>query len=91
MKHPNGNYYKYSYGEAKVKAIEDAEIINGIAETDLQSYQFGPRMSREMAVKYYNKKLEPYWLDSLDERIPLNKRKKVLDYLLGNIDDEVAD
>jgi len=83
MWHPNGKYYKYSLGEARVKAVEDAIIQNGEAIINLHYYNYGPRMTKENAIRYYNSKLRPYWLQNLDDSIPLNKRDAVLDYLLG--------
>lgn len=83
MNHPNGKHYNYSYGEAKVKAKDNAEISQGVAIVRVDKYQYGPRMSRDIAVKYYNDKLRHYWLDRLDKRIPYGKRKKALNYLLG--------
>lgn len=87
MNHPNGKYYNHSYGEAKVKAKDSAEISKGVAIVRVEKYQYGPRMTKEFAAKYYNDKLRWYWLDKLDKRIPYNKRKKALNYLLGVRDD----
>ena len=83
MKHPNGSYYKYSYGEAKIKAKYDAVIENGLAKIDIESYQYAPRMKRDDAIDYYNAKMLPLWLNQMDKRIPYKFRKKALYYALG--------
>ena len=89
MNHPNGKYYNYSYGEAKVKAKEEAPISNGECIVRIDKYQYGPRMTREFASKYYNNKIRFYWLDKMDKRIPYWLRKKALNYLLGVRDERV--
>ena len=89
MNHPNGKHYNYSYGEAKVKAKDEAIISNGECIVRIDKYQYGPRMTRESAAKYYNDKLRHYWLDRLDKRIPYSMRKKVLDYMIGARDERI--
>ena len=85
MNYQNGKHYNYSYGEAKVKAKDNAIISNGEAIVRVDKYQYAPRMTREFAVKYYNEKLRHYWLDRLDKRIPYDLRGKALDYMMGRI------
>ncbi|WP_345985282.1 hypothetical protein WCX49_11810 [Sulfurimonas sp. HSL-1656] len=41
------------------------------------------RMSRKEAARYYNAKLEPYWEECLDERVPKRFRGKAVTYLIS--------
>jgi hypothetical protein len=85
MLHPDGKLYNNSYGEARIKAIDDANIIKGEAIIKINNYLYGPKMSKKEAGKYYNEKLRCYWLENLDKRIPFRKRNKILRYLLGEL------
>lgn len=41
-------------------------------------------MEREEAIRYYNNKLLPYWLNNMGDNIAPKNRRKALNLLLGN-------
>lgn len=77
----NGKHYNYTYGEAVMKARESYDVEDGIALLNIPPH--APQLTKEEAIKYYNKKLRVYWLENLSDSIPVNKKEKALDYLLG--------
>lgn len=48
-------------------------------------YSLAKRMSREEASRYYNQKLDAYWLKCLSEKIPKRFRARALNVLLGRV------
>lgn len=83
--------YRYSYGEAILRARDlafEKPIEDGVVRLGIGALEHAPKMTRKDAVDYYNKKLEWYWLDRMDKRIPFRKRKKALNYLLGRRQDD---
>ena len=83
MLHPNGKYYRFSYGEARLFEKENITLKNGEMVEALKQHNIAPRMTRKEAVEYYNKKLDKIWLDSLCDSIPANKKLFALNILLG--------
>ena len=73
-----------TYGEAIIKIRDSAPIENGLINLNMRKLRPKPRMEKCNASEYYNKKLRRYWMQQLDSRIPLQRREKILDYLLGN-------
>jgi len=69
------------YGEAKIRAIETAQIEKGIVKLTMPPHE--QKMQRHEASQYYNKKLFEYWLQHMSDKIPAYRRKRVLNYLLG--------
>lgn len=67
-----------TFGEAQ---IERQEQCDGSCKEIILVHK--QRMDRKEAIKYYNNKIRPYWLSQLDQKIPVNKREMVLNYLLG--------
>lgn len=41
-----------------------------------------PRMKHEDAVRYYNTKLFAYWIDRLDDQISIERKAKMIGYLM---------
>ena len=63
--------------EKKCKTMQSSSF-----EVDFDKEPLPPRMSRKDARAYYNTKLFEYWLTKLPKRYPLQKRKKMLRYLM---------
>lgn len=91
----NGNHYKYTYGEAYIQAREDGlnkPLVDGKLDLSIYLPRHAPKLDRYEAIKYYNKKLLPYWYKQVKAGMPSNmpahRVKRVLDYMLGRIDNE---
>ena len=70
-----------TYGEAAIIKQSSSRCENG--EVVFDDIKLPKRMNNEDAIIYYNDKLYGHWLSELDKRIPVNKREKVLNTMLG--------
>lgn len=73
--------HNLKHGEAWFAVEQSVELINGEFIPSLKIKIPDP-MPREEALTYYGAKLRSYWMENLDERIPVRMREKALDYLI---------
>ena len=74
---------KLTHGEAYVQLIDSPDFFKLEAtsiEHKLRSLP--PKMSKTEAGAYYNQKLFTYWLEQLDETIPLKVREEALRFMM---------
>lgn len=74
-----------THGEAWFQEESSMELIKGEWVVTDPAGKIPPPLPRKDAVRYYNSKLFDYWLEKLDERIPVKRREKALSLMMfGN-------
>ena len=73
-----------TYGEAHIAEQRSLIMRNGVWVKTLFVENKAKRLSKVEAGKYYNTKLFAYWLDRLDDKYSISKKKDILNYLMFN-------
>lgn len=76
-----------TYGEAHIAEQWSMELVEGEWQQTVHISKKQKPMSREDAAKYYNTKLFAYWMDQLDDRLSILRKKQIISALMfGHVD-----
>jgi len=76
-----------TYGEAHRAELDSMELVNGEFVKTVYIADKPKPMCRKDAVAHYNTKLFAYWMDQLDDRLSILRKKQIIAALMfGHVD-----
>lgn len=76
-----------TYGEAHRAEIDSMELIDGKFVKTVHIDEKPKPMSRKDAAMYYNTKLFAYWMDQLDDKLSILRKKQIVSlFMFGHTD-----
>jgi ribosomal protein L24 len=76
-----------TYGEASVAEQDSMTLVNGVWVQTVHIKNKPKPMSKPEAIKYYNIKLFAYWMDKLDDRLSIHRKKQLISaFMFGHTD-----